>query len=548
LQFLKRSARARAKVSLILLDWSVRESFHLLHYLEKQTVERDLFEVIVVEYYSRVSDALRPFAAQVDTWVLLEIPEHCYYHKHLMYNAGIALARGEIVMIGDSDAMVRETFIETILETFREDPQVVFHIDQFRNQRRDLYPFSYPTFETVLGEGCSNHRDGRTIGLCAENDAIHLRNYGACMCARRESLIAIGGADMHADYLGHVCGPYEMTFRLVNHGLREIWSEHEFMYHTWHPGQAGAANHIGPHDGRHVSTTALEALVSGRIRPLVEHPILARLRSGSAAEDELTSALVPAGWTHAWSTKHLEQDPSRQWAHDLRPMGTYRGHRLVMAEDRVLAFPIPELAHRDPAPPARSAVCSGPDLASVRESLRQETPALLRPLASFLVPWTLASRSTRAVVERARLHGPLARSAVGVLAAALAPALLLVVRLTSERGVFGRLHLLRIRAAADAEQLADLALGLGVLAKQGSVPARSLLLVELPSELRILRGLQVLGVMPAIATRRAASTCEVREALAAARPADRVFMPATTFTRFHGSAAEAEIRERVTPL
>jgi len=31
MKFLKRSARRNPKVSLILLDWSVRESFHLLH-------------------------------------------------------------------------------------------------------------------------------------------------------------------------------------------------------------------------------------------------------------------------------------------------------------------------------------------------------------------------------------------------------------------------------------------------------------------------------------------------------------------------------------
>ena len=31
MRFIKQSARTHARVSLILLDWSVRESFHLLH-------------------------------------------------------------------------------------------------------------------------------------------------------------------------------------------------------------------------------------------------------------------------------------------------------------------------------------------------------------------------------------------------------------------------------------------------------------------------------------------------------------------------------------
>jgi hypothetical protein len=94
MKFVKQSGRTRPKVSLIILDWSVRESFHLLHYLARQDVPRDAYEVLVIEYYSRVSDALRTFEGEVDTWLLLEMPEDCYYHKHLMYCAGIVLARG----------------------------------------------------------------------------------------------------------------------------------------------------------------------------------------------------------------------------------------------------------------------------------------------------------------------------------------------------------------------------------------------------------------------------------------------------------------------
>ena len=107
MKFLKRSARRNPKVSLILLDWSVRESFHLLHYLARQEVPRDDFEVLVIEYYSRVSEAIRKFEDQADGWLLLEMPEDCYYHKHVMYNAGIVLARGEVCVVCDSDAMVK---------------------------------------------------------------------------------------------------------------------------------------------------------------------------------------------------------------------------------------------------------------------------------------------------------------------------------------------------------------------------------------------------------------------------------------------------------
>jgi hypothetical protein len=329
-KFLKRSTRQSPKVSLILLDWSVRESFHLLHYLGGQDMPRDAFEVLVIEYYARASEAVRKFEDQVDTWLLLEMPEDCYYHKHLMYNAGIVLARGEICVICDSDAMVKPGFIRAVMEAFERDPHGALHLDQFRNNRRDFYPFSYPSFEAVEGEGCINNAGGRTAGIVDRRDPIHSRNYGACMCARRSDLVAIGGADEHVDFVGHICGPYDMTFRLVNSGRRELWHPTEFMYHTWHPGQAGVDNYLGPHDGRHVSTTSLAALSARRVRPLLENPALRRLREHPDTPlDALLPALIRPEGPAEWRRAKLEGGSVAPRFDDLDlHVGYYRGYSL----------------------------------------------------------------------------------------------------------------------------------------------------------------------------------------------------------------------------
>lgn len=307
MRLIKESQRKTPKVSLILADWSVRESFHILDYLSRQTVDRDDFEVIIVEFYSRVSDAAEQYRDQIDTWVTLDTPEGCYYHKHLMYNAGLLLARAEIVMIGDADAMVKPSFIASILAAFQRDPNAVFHIDQFRNGRQDLYPFRHPSFEDVEGEGVMNRSGTVTTGLADRVDPIHSRNYGACMCARRDDLIAIGGADMHLDFLGHICGPYDMTFRLVNLGRHETWSDTEFTYHTWHPGQAGEDNYLGPHDGRHMSSTSLQALTTGRVMPLDENPAIAAVRQGRLAPHDALSLLFDPRLAASWSHDTLDR-------------------------------------------------------------------------------------------------------------------------------------------------------------------------------------------------------------------------------------------------
>jgi hypothetical protein len=96
------------------------------------------------------------------------------------------------------------------------------------------------------------------------------------MAARRRDLLAIGGADEHLDYLGYICGPYEMTFRLVNHfGRAERWLDSEFLYHVWHPNTSGInGDYQGPHDGRMMSLRALDAKSSYRVEPYLRSPLL----------------------------------------------------------------------------------------------------------------------------------------------------------------------------------------------------------------------------------------------------------------------------------
>lgn len=310
MRFIKKNPNISPKLSLILLDWSVRESFHLLHYLSKQNIVRDSFEVILIEYYSTLSEAAQKFSEQIDTWIVLDMPAKCYYHKHLMYNVGIVFSQGEICVICDSDAMVKPDFINTILQEFARPEKIVLHLDQFRNNRQDFYPFNYPTFDQVIGEGCSNYADGRTTGITEVFDPLHKRNYGACMCARRADLIAIGGADEHMDYVGYICGPYEITFRLINAGAKEIWHENEFMYHTWHPGQAGDDNYLGPHDGRNMSTTALAALINQRIFPLVENEAIKQLRlNDNTDRASEAGTLINNDYLHSISKEQLENLP-----------------------------------------------------------------------------------------------------------------------------------------------------------------------------------------------------------------------------------------------
>ncbi|MFO0878251.1 MAG: glycosyltransferase [Gemmataceae bacterium] len=273
----------RPKVSLILLDWGVRESFHSLHYLNQQTVPREDYELIWVEFFNREPAGLRQMIAQtgqgrpgVDRWVVLGYPEETIYHKHRLYNVGLLAARGHVCVIADSDAMYTPHFIEKIIAAFEAAPHGVVHLDQVRSDSRRYYPFNYPSFEEVCQTECGNWHGHATAGVLSHWDRLHDANMGACLAARRDDLLAIGGADEHTDYLGYMCGPYEMTFRLCNyHGEGERWLEDEFLYHTWHPNTSGSnCDYHGPQDGRSMSLRALHARASYRIQPYLRSPLM----------------------------------------------------------------------------------------------------------------------------------------------------------------------------------------------------------------------------------------------------------------------------------
>lgn len=284
-------------VSIILLDWSVRESYHTLDYLNHQRFDRARYQVIWIEYYDRKPEKIESTIRRnkklgipppVDTWIVMNTAPGEYYHKHKMYNVGILKSLGRIIVILDSDAIVKPTFIGEILKQFEKHKHLALHFEQIRNFDQRFYPFAYPTIDEIIGPGCVNAVNGIPTGFQSSAKSLkedwnlwHIYNYGACLCATRDDLIMIGGADEHRDYLGHICGPYEMTARLINAGVPDMLHDSHFLYHVWHPNQGGDNNYCGPNNGRGMSTTAMEIPKTGRVLPLVENEQIQKIRFNS---------------------------------------------------------------------------------------------------------------------------------------------------------------------------------------------------------------------------------------------------------------------------
>ncbi|MCM8803980.1 MAG: hypothetical protein NC833_01845, partial [Candidatus Omnitrophica bacterium] len=97
-------------------------------------------------------------------------------------------------------------------------------------------------------------------------------------------------------------------FRLKNYGLKEVWSKEEFLYHTWHPGEGGCFDYIGPHDGLNMSKTALTSIFTGRVLPLAENPAIKLLRTGT--EKSVDDLLSQFKLVEDWKVNNIEKSPS----------------------------------------------------------------------------------------------------------------------------------------------------------------------------------------------------------------------------------------------
>lgn len=250
-------------VSVILLDWSCRESFHSLDWLSKQSMPREKYEIIWIELYDRVAPDV---FEKADT--VLTCCQKGLYHKHLGYNIGLLHSKGQIITVCDSDAVFPPDFIASIINTFHLTPEgeslslVLMHYE-WRS------PKQYPA-------NLSDIKDIRSYSW-----KPLWPNVGACMSVRKSDAIRFGGFDEDMSFQGYLCGPYDLGWRLVNAGIPEIWHDESIaLWHFAHPDPLGSYGQLFlwkkwreityPHIQHH-ALTAVESFSTGRILPLKEN-------------------------------------------------------------------------------------------------------------------------------------------------------------------------------------------------------------------------------------------------------------------------------------
>ncbi len=247
------------ELSVLLLDNGQRERFHTLDWLAQQSVPRDRYELIWVECYDREVEAVKRKADK-----LLTLHQEGRNDMHKALNAGIIAAEGRIITMCDSDAIFPPEWVASVLDAFSNDQRLVL----MHHEGRALSE-TYP--------------DGETLEQIQKHHFDVWPNVGACLSILRRDAIGFGGVDEHHSYCGVFCGPCELTWRMINSGVPEVWHDTVQLYHFRHSGSDGEAarnggagptqQHIKGHN-----LTAVEGFRQGRLLPLVENAEIHKLR------------------------------------------------------------------------------------------------------------------------------------------------------------------------------------------------------------------------------------------------------------------------------
>jgi hypothetical protein len=281
-------------VSVILIDWSCRERFHALEWLNNQDASRDDYEIIWVELFDRTSPEVMEKADLVIT-----CGQTGLYHKHKGYNEGLIHAKGKVITVCDSDAVFPRDFISSIIAHFNLTSSQEGHsllLMHHEKRTTATYPEKLATMEDLGNFPWAELSP----------------NVGACMSVLREDAIRFGGFDEHGSFRGYLCGPYDLGWRLVNAGIKEVWNDEEVcLWHFAHPGLPGYRGRafswklfremIRPHVDHH-ALRAVEAFSSGRLLPLRENAVihrerLERRRIGTSYEARYALLAGPKGFS-----------------------------------------------------------------------------------------------------------------------------------------------------------------------------------------------------------------------------------------------------------
>ena len=205
------------KISVIMIDGLFREYFHLLEALNQQTLPKENWEAIWIEFY----DSIHPELQERDnlTTVQLGNRREDVYHSSYCFNEGIRRSSGDVLVIMDADLFPTPSFLTQVDEAHRHCKNLA------------LYFYRWDEPESAHDSSMSYSLDH----LKRSCRLVNSMNYGGCLTIRKEWLLKVNGYEEDSAFSTLHANGADMYTRLKNKGLHIAWHPTERLFHPWHP-------------------------------------------------------------------------------------------------------------------------------------------------------------------------------------------------------------------------------------------------------------------------------------------------------------------------
>jgi len=210
------------KLSVIMWDCSFRERFHAIKSYLNQTLDKNIYEVIWVEFYSKVKKEVKKFANEYPNFTILTLKRSGKWQYGICVNEGVRIAKGDILVISDGDVVVDEKFLEDELklhEKYLNLPFINYHRRYDEPRKPPLYSYDLEYLNKV----------------CVLTNPT---NYAGCFSIKKRDFIAINGYEEDMIFSGPSACAKDFYIRAKNAGYFIRWSPEKRLFHPWHPGTA----------------------------------------------------------------------------------------------------------------------------------------------------------------------------------------------------------------------------------------------------------------------------------------------------------------------
>jgi len=201
-------------LSVIMVDGGFREHFWMVESWLQQTLERQRYEIIWVDYTGSVASEIKQLEGVRCFTLGRDDSEQILAYA---YNEGIRQSRGDILVFPDADICCEPTLLETLLDDLSQDTQMVEYVLRLDQREEDYQPNQDLPY---LRRTCSLQ---------------HTFNYGGCTAVAKKWMIEMNGYEQLPIFNGYHFNGGDNYIRFKNMGLKIRWHPSQRVYHPWHP-------------------------------------------------------------------------------------------------------------------------------------------------------------------------------------------------------------------------------------------------------------------------------------------------------------------------